>query len=151
MFWSRLLEWLTKPTEKSAVEMPTSFYKHYSGVNPAHWQWPNFTPKEIACKGTGELLVDFASMDALQDFRGFVGVPVTINSAYRSEKHNKAVGGSPNSQHRLGKAFDIRITKSLTRDMIHKGAKKAGFNGFGDYLSFVHIDTRDAPAYWDYR
>lgn len=132
-------------------DLPTRSYKHWSDVNSLHWYWPNFTPKEIACKGDGSLFIDMKAMDALQKFRTVVGVPVIINSAYRSEKHNKAVGGSPNSQHLLGKAFDIRITNSLTRDMIHKAGKQAGFTAFGDYNHFVHMDNRETPAYWDYR
>lgn len=151
MFWSRLLAWLTKPTEKSVGNVATASYKHYSQVNALHWYWPNFTPKEIACKGTGELYIDFKAMDSLQKFRYFAKAPVIINSAYRSEKHNKAIGGSPKSQHLLGKAFDIRITKDLDRATIHKAAKAAGFKGIGDYKTFVHIDTRDNPAYWDNR
>ena len=35
----------------------------------------------------------------LQYVRDCVAMPITINSAYRCEAHNKAVGGSPNSQH----------------------------------------------------
>ena len=131
--------------------MPTRSYKHYSQVNALHWYWPNFTPKEIACKGDGSLFIDMKAMDALQKFRYFVKAPVIINSAYRSEKHNKAVGGSPKSQHLLGKAFDIRITNSLDRDTIHKAGKQAGFTAFGDYDQFVHMDNRETPAYWDYR
>lgn len=122
---------------------------HYSEVK--NWRWPNFMPREIACKGTGLILVDPHSMDCLQLFRDAVGVPVVINSGYRSEAHNKAVGGAKNSQHRLGKAFDIRITDVLPRETIHRAAKSAGFKGIGDYNTFVHIDTREAPAYWDER
>lgn len=125
-------------------------YDDYRKV-PAHiWRWTNFTPKEISCKGTNQLLIDFDAMDKLQKFRDIVGVPVTINSAYRTESHNKAVGGSPNSQHVLGRAFDIRITKGLNRAKIHEAAKAAGFTGFGDYNSFVHIDTGAARS-WDRR
>lgn len=90
-------------------------------------------------------------MDKLEAFREHVGVPVTINSAFRSEQHNKAVGGSPNSQHRHGIAFDIRITSKLTREKIHWSAKAVGFKAFGDYNTFVHVDDRDTPAYWDHR
>lgn len=126
-------------------------YRHFKDVKPQEWQWPNFSPSEIACKGTGELLVHPASLDCLQKFRYFAKTAVVINSAYRSEKHNKAVGGSPNSQHRLGRAFDIRITASLPREKIHELARKAGFKAFGDYATFVHIDTRENAAYWDNR
>lgn len=122
---------------------------HYTKVKD--WRWPNFTPKEIACRGTGLILIDPYSMDCLQFFRKIVSVPVIINSAYRSEAHNRAVGGAKNSQHRLGKAFDIRITDALSREQIHKAAKAAGFKGIGDYQNFVHCDTRNTPAYWDER
>lgn len=128
-----------------------TLYKHFTYVKPENWQWPNFSPSEIACKGTGELLVHAHSMDCLQRLRYFVKAPVIINSAYRSDKHNKAVGGSPNSQHRTGRAFDIRITPSLPREKIHEMARKAGFKAIGDYNTFVHIDTRLSPAYWDLR
>ena len=42
----------------------------------------------------------------LQPIRDALG-PVKVNSAFRSESVNKAVGGVPNSQHRLAEAADI--------------------------------------------
>jgi uncharacterized protein YcbK (DUF882 family) len=45
--------------------------------------------------------------NVLQRVRDFVGAPIRINSGYRSEKLNKAVGGKPNSQHLKGEAADI--------------------------------------------
>lgn len=123
---------------------------HFTLLNPRDWHWPNFKPSEIACKGTGLILIDKEFMDRLQLFRNIVKVPVIINSAYRSESHNRAVGGAKNSQHRLGKASDVRITPQLTRDTIHQCAKIAGFTGFGDYNTFVHIDI-GPERYWDER
>lgn len=128
----------------------TAFYEHYRDVPDNDWHWPDFTPKEIACQGTGELLVDYHAMDCLQTFRDLIKNPVIINSAYRSESHNKAVGGVKGSQHRKGKAFDIRLTPKTPRHLIHKYATKAGFTGFGDYTTFVHIDTGQKRS-WDYR
>ena len=29
----------------------------------AAWRWPNFSPAEIACRGTGKLLVNEAALD----------------------------------------------------------------------------------------
>lgn len=126
-----------------------AFYTHYFKVDPKDWHWPNFTPKEIACKGTGELLVDYGAMNSLQIFRELTA-PFSPNSAYRSESHNKAVGGAKNSYHRKGQAFDIPCSK-VPRETIHKAAKKAGFKGIIDYPSFVHIDTRHIPYYEDKR
>lgn len=47
--------------------------------------------------------------DILQPIRDAWRAPIIVNSAYRSEQVNKAVGGVKNSQHRLGEAADITI------------------------------------------
>lgn len=126
------------------------FFGHWSHIPHGLWVWKNFTPKEIACKGNGSIMLDFDAMDALQKFRDIVGVPVVINSAYRSISYNKRVGGAPKSQHPKGRAFDIQITDKLSREAIHEAAAKAGFTGTGDYNTFVHIDI-GPKRYWDLR
>jgi hypothetical protein len=45
----------------------------------------------------------------LQPIRDRWGLPVIINSGYRSPALNKLIGGSPNSQHCKGQAADIEI------------------------------------------
>lgn len=127
-----------------------AYYRHYNLVSAKNWFWPNFTPKEVACKGTGELVVNFEAMDALQEFRDILGVPVKINSAYRSAAHNKKIGGAQNSYHTKAMAFDIAITKELTRDRILDAARKSGFKGIGHYNNFVHIDIGPSRT-WDFR
>ena len=129
--------------------MNDKFY-HYLHIPHGLWRWKNFSPKEIACKGDGSIIIDYDAMDKLQAFRTLARTPVIINSAYRSPSYNKRVGGAPRSQHLQGKAFDIQIGKTLTRAKIHRLAKQAGFTGFGDYNTFVHIDTAN-PRYWDLR
>lgn len=108
----------------------------------SEWRWPNFSPQEMASKREGELLIDEAAMDKLQKLRNILGKPLLITSAYRSAAHNKAVGGAVNSQHRLGKAFDVRMDN---QDPAHfeKVARIVGFSGFGHYpkSGFMHIDT----------
>lgn len=121
---------------------------HFSQVK--NWRWPNFSPREIACKGDGLIVVDEKSLDCLQTMRNSIGAPLIINSGYRSAAYNKSVGGAQNSQHMKGKAFDIRITPSVSREAIHEHAKRAGFSGFGDYNTFVHVDTGPS-RYWDLR
>lgn len=49
------------------------------------------------------------AQEILQPIRDAWRSPIIVNSAFRSEKVNKAVGGVPNSQHRLGEAADITI------------------------------------------
>lgn len=123
---------------------------HYTEVKDKDWHWKNFTPKELACKSTGLILIDEHALDCLQRFRDLVRGPVIVDSAYRSLAHNTKVGGAPRSKHMLGQAFDIRITPFLSRAKIKELAKKAGFLGFGDYNTFVHIDIGPSRT-WDLR
>lgn len=45
--------------------------------------------------------------EVLDKVREMWGKPLIVNSGYRCDNLNKAVGGSAKSQHRLGKAADI--------------------------------------------
>lgn len=45
----------------------------------------------------------------LEPIRAHFGKPIRINSGYRSARLNKAVGGSPTSQHRRAQAADFTI------------------------------------------
>ncbi|NRA93754.1 MAG: DUF882 domain-containing protein [Psychroserpens sp.] len=94
--------------------------------------------------------------NALQTIRASIGVPLNINSAYRSPEHNKRVGGSPNSQHLLGKAADLSNSKlppaqlaEVIEELISRGYIPEG--GIGIYNTFVHYDIRGTKARWDNR
>lgn len=123
--------------------MKAILYAHYRDVPMSAWPWEDFTPEEIACKHCGEVMVDLESMDALQALRTRLSRPVTLNSAYRCPEHNQEVGGAPKSYHRLGRAFDIRLT-DYSRSVLKAAAKSSGFTGFGEYNSFLHVDTGPA-------
>ncbi len=118
-------------------------YQHWSNVDQQAWadRYPNFERKEIACRGTGEIFVNLEALDALQSLRNAVGRPLIVTSAYRSESHNKKVGGTPNSRHRTGDAFDISIANHDPFVLEHL-ARKHGFTGIGRYpkRGFIHID-----------
>ena len=49
------------------------------------------------------------AVNILQPLRDALGRPIIVNSAFRSEAVNLAVGGVPTSQHRLGEAADIVV------------------------------------------
>lgn len=125
-------------------------YAHWRDVPPDAWRWINFTPRELACRGSGALLVDEGALDRLQEVRQRVGKPLRINSAYRSPAHNKAVGGSPTSLHLQGRAFDVALSTAVSRERLVAMAKAAGFTGIGQYDAFVHLDT-GPPRTWDKR
>jgi zinc D-Ala-D-Ala carboxypeptidase len=118
-----------------------TMYQSYKDVPKGQWRWENFSPREIACKGTGKLLVDEVALDKLQELRDKLGVPLIITSAYRSPEHNRKVGGAKNSYHMQGIAFDIRMDNH-DPDFFEIAAREVGFRGIGYYVKqgFMHID-----------
>lgn len=123
-------------------------YNHHSLVPPDEWKWPNFSPAELACKGTGRIMLDIDALDALQRLRHRLGKPLLITSAYRSPEHNKRVGGAKNSFHMKGVAFDVQMANHDPVDF-EKTARAEGFRGFGYYpkSGFMHIDTGPARTW----
>lgn len=137
-----------------------NFYKHWRDFpkdalnnRGAFRKWPNFSPEEMACRGTGSLVLDDRAMTCLQNLRSRIDRPFIVNSAYRSPAHNRRVGGAKKSKHLEAIAFDISMSN---HDPIgfEIEAKKCGFRGIGHYApkngayNFMHIDTRDHDARW---
>ena len=125
--------------------MTTAFYDHWRDVPESAWRWPNFSPAEIACRGTAKLLVNEAALDKLQALRDRLGKPLIVRSAYRSPEHNRAVGGATRSKHLDGAAFDIAMAN---HDPVafETAAREVGFLGFGFYprSGFMHVDLGPA-------
>lgn len=126
-------------------------YNHYRDFPMDQWRWPNFSPQEMACRGTGKLAIDPRSMDMLQELRDLLGRPLIINSAYRSPEHNANVGGARASMHLRAQAFDVNMANHDPH-VFEQAARAVGFKGIGRYPSarhnFIHIDTRTSPAQW---
>lgn len=103
----------------------------------------HFKVREFACKdGTNFMLIDSELIEKLEVLRTYFNTPVIINSAFRTEKHNKEVGGAANSQHLHGRAADI-VVKGVNPETVANFAVKIGFRGIGKYKNFTHVDTRD--------
>ena len=107
-------------------------YASYKDVPKSAWRWKNFSPAEIACRGTGKLKINAEAMDKLQALRTKLGKPLIVRSAYRSPEHNKAVGGAKASKHMLGEAFDISMANH-DPEVFEAAARTVGFLGFGYY------------------
>lgn len=126
-------------------------YARASDVPVTSWRWPNFAPEELACRGTGKLVVDPRALDMLQSLRNRLGKPMIITSAYRSPEHNARVGGAARSRHLQGIAFDVRMDNH-DPDFFIAQARALGFHGIGTYprQGFVHIDARPSSeaAIW---
>lgn len=123
-------------------------YAHFSDVPTAGWRWDSFSPRELACKGTGKLLVNQDALDKLQALRDRLRKPLILTSAYRSPEHNRRVGGAKNSQHMQGIAFDVRMDNHDPHEF-EAAARAVGFTGFGYYpkSGFMHIDTGPARTW----
>lgn len=123
-------------------------YEHYVDVPMAGWRWSSFSPREIACKGTGKVLVNEDALDKLQALRDRLRKPLILTSAYRSPEHNRAVGGAKRSKHMEGIAFDVRMDNHDPHEF-EAAARAVGFTGFGYYprSGFMHIDTGPARSW----
>lgn len=112
----------------------------------------NFKVGEFRCKdGSDVIKIDTELVEVLQKIRTHFKKAVTINSAYRTEKYNKSIGGASKSQHIYGKAADITVkgvdpvsvaiyaSEVLgTKGGVELGSYGEGFDGY------VHIDVRDS-------
>ena len=114
----------------------------------AAWRWANFSPAEIACRGTGKLLVNETALDKLQALRDRFGKRLIIRSAYRGLEHNRAVGGAKASKHMEGIVFDIAMANH-DPEAFEAAARVVGFQGFGFYprSGFIHIDLGPARSW----
>ena len=121
----------------------------------------NFSYSEFKCKcGKCDMPREVyenlhAVAEQLQVLRNFLGQSIKINSGYRCPKHNENIGGTKNSQHKLGTASDIVVKgmesetiKKHIEDRILKGEMLEG--GLGLYNTFVHYDIRGTKARWNY-
>lgn len=110
-----------------------------NGLNtqPPRELWPN--------------VVDLARV--LDELRARIGHPIILNSVYRNEAYNKAIGGAPGGQHRLFRAADITVPGHGTPHdwaEVLRAMRSAKLfqGGIGTYSTFVHVDTRGWNANW---
>lgn len=114
----------------------------------------HFYSKDFDCKCNYpdclETLIDEDLIEGLEELwtitKGF-----HIDSGFRCVKHNKEIGGVPDSQHLLGKAADCKSVYQYTGPLMAQYAEKIKVfrkGGIGIYPTFVHVDTRQDLARW---
>jgi zinc D-Ala-D-Ala carboxypeptidase len=89
----------------------------------------------------------------LNKWREKYGHPIHIVSGYRSQAHNRAVGGALDSFHTQGLAADIHLPdNTVLRHRLLTTSFEFNFTGRGFYRTFIHVDMRQLkgskPAYW---
>lgn len=72
----------------------------------------------------------------LEDVRNIVGLPIVINSGYRSPIVNDLVGGALDSYHIHGLAADIRC---YDMDKLRKALKSFAWSELIDYTNYIHV------------
>ncbi len=88
-----------------------------------------------------------------------LGFSLTITSAFRSERYNRAVGSTAgnNSQHVANTALDLIPSKGRVEELydqliaMRKGGAFRGGVGIYTGSGFVHVDTRGRNATWGKR
>lgn len=111
----------------------------------------NFSTSEFACRcGCGFTVPHYALVEALQELRDLIALPIHIASGCRCEGHNRVVGGAKNSQHIQGKAADITCRWMAPRELRKYALMILGFKegGIGLYPGFLHVDVRGTRARW---
>lgn len=104
----------------------------------------NFKVKEFKSRTCPVVFIDGELIRVLQGLRAVLGCPINVNSGYRTETHNKAVGGSTNSAHLLGKAADIscgNIPANKVAQVAYRTYGKQIAIGLHEKENYVHIDV----------
>lgn len=88
--------------------------------------------------------IELLGTKLLDPIREWIAEPIYINSGYRSERLNKAVGGVPDSQHRTGQAADIgigNISNSLLMDVFFEVMERFDYDQLIFYRKrkFIHV------------
>lgn len=91
----------------------------------------------------------------LQMLRDVVG-PIVITSSYRTEDHNRDVGGASDSQHLTAKAADFTVSGRPQSSVyctilagIASGAIEEGGLGWYGEGGHIHYDVRGSAARWN--
>lgn len=109
-----------------------------------------FTNNELACKcGCKDSIINDDFIYKIEKLREFLKFPFIVNSYYRCEGWNRAIGGVDGSYHTVGRAMDIQATGDKAYKIVQH-ASDFGFRGIGVYKTFIHLDDRrqDKISFW---
>ena len=116
---------------------------------PDHRLTDHFTLGELSCKDGTPVPDRFydnavAICERAEALRLIAG-PLIVTSGYRTEAHNRKVGGAKRSMHLTASALDLRSKKLSGRRLAHLVLElildgRVADGGVGCYEGWVHID-----------
>lgn len=128
-----------------------------------HWRdardWPlkYFSPEEVADSRDGSLVLDLDFGRLMDDLRREAGIPIIVNSWYRTPEHNAAISSTGRGgPHTTGAAADIRAHGEFALWLIATaydcGIRRIGVRQKGAHGGrFIHLDALPGPqAIWTY-
>jgi uncharacterized protein YcbK (DUF882 family) len=105
----------------------------------------NLNLKELQCKCKSDLctftLYSPSLVESFSGLRGAFGSHINVNSGFRCQSHNEAVGGKKNSQHTKGMAIDLSVVDNKRLDILHSLAEHY-FDVVIRYDSFLHCHNK---------
>ncbi len=134
--------------KKGAEKLPKKVENSMPVSKPSHWDSiRHFKPREFTCSCDG--LCDHPDVISpefvakLDEIRERIGLPVTVTSGTRCERHNRKVGGKPHSAHLpkngVSHAADIKCSDSAYRFAFLSAALPL-FKRIGVGKEFIHVD-----------
>lgn len=110
----------------------------------------HFKLSEFNCRCCGRNEMKPSFLEMIDQARNIAGIPFVVNSGYRCQKHNAAVG-STSSNHTNGVAADISCTDGPSRLKMIRALLEVGFNRVGIAKTFIHADCNTGPnSIWFY-
>lgn len=107
----------------------------------------NFSRREFTCHGKDccdqTAVASARLVHALQRIRTHFGIPIHITRGFSCNKHNRHVGGVPDSWHTRGGAADCQYLHGISGDLIVEYCKRIPLIGIIIlYDTHWHIDIR---------
>ena len=115
-----------------------------------YFNYEEFDSPDI--QGSGQLM-DPKLLDMIDKARKIYGKPICVTSGYRTEDHNRKVGGVDSSSHLKGLAIDVACVRSNDRFEMLTALIEVGFNRIGVASTFIHIDidkNKSQNVIWTY-
>ena len=115
-----------------------------------YFEYEEFDSPDI--QGSGQLM-DPKLLNMIDEAREIYGKPIHVTSGYRTEAHNRKVGGVDSSSHLKGLAIDVACVRSDDRFKMLNALLEVGFNRIGVAGTFIHVDIdkdKSQNVIWTY-